>query len=272
MEASGTSGMKAAINGVLNCSILDGWWDEAWEKDVGFAIGHGETYANYDYQDQVESEALYDLLEKQVVPMFYDRDADGHPTAWIASMKKCLQSIGPVYNTNRMVQEYAEKYYLPAHHHNVNVMANELEVAKEHARYVRHLREHWKDVSVEEIEAATSRPLGVRQPMTIQADVRLGRIYPSGVAVQVFYGLLDSQGRIVEGRTANMEHVEDLGDSLHRYRGEISAPNSGRHGFAIRVLPGREDLASPIIPGLMTWDFEEPEPVETEEQEVTVDA
>ncbi len=114
MEASGTSGMKAAANGVLNCSILDGWWVEGYSPDVGWAIGRGETYSDYNVQDQIESQALYDILEKQIVPLFYKRTVDNIPREWIARMKNCMRKLAPVFNTNRMVREYTEKFYIPA--------------------------------------------------------------------------------------------------------------------------------------------------------------
>ena len=114
-EASGTSGMKAAANGVLNCSVLDGWWVEGYESDLGWAIGHGEIYPDPNYQDQIESVALYEILEKHMVPLFYKRSVDNLPREWISRMKNCLRKLAPVFNTNRMVKDYAEHFYVPSH-------------------------------------------------------------------------------------------------------------------------------------------------------------
>jgi starch phosphorylase len=255
MEASGTSGMKAALNGVLNCSILDGWWDEAWQKDLGWAIGRGETYANYDYQDQVESQSLYDLLEKQLVPLFYDRDDVNLPRGWVRWMKHCMKTLSPVFNTNRMVQEYTEKFYMKAHRRGVALATGSLAGAKHLSDYVRHLRQNWGQVRVDVVEADTARPLGVRYPLDIAATVHLGPISPDEVKVQLYTGPLDGEGRITDGHMIDMSMAGGLGDGKFRYAGQISVPNSGRHGFAVRVIPGDPALATPFIPGLLLWDY-----------------
>jgi len=253
MEASGTSGMKAALNGVLNLSILDGWWDEAWEKDLGWAIGRGEVYANYDYQDQVESQTLYDLLEKQVVPMFYDRK-DGLPREWIRWMKNCLRELAPRFNMNRTVSDYAEQYYMPLHKRSTRFTADKISKAIELNEYKAKLREHWSNVAVEQIQADTTRPLGVSRPLEIAAVVHLADLDPNDVAVQLFHGRIDSENRIVDGDAVAMSHDESLGDGKHRFVGELTVDNSGKHGFAVRVIPGHDLLATPFEPGLIIWD------------------
>src|SRR5205807_2084988 len=114
LEASGTSGMKVCCNGGLNLSVLDGWWVEAFGQDNGWAMGAGEEYTDLPYQDDVESRAIYDLLEQEIVPLFYNRSSDGLPRGWIRVMKQSIGSVCPVFNTNRMVQEYIEKCYWPS--------------------------------------------------------------------------------------------------------------------------------------------------------------
>ena len=149
MEASGTSGMKAQANGVINVSTLDGWWDEAWRfrgdngADVGWAIGHGETYADLAYQDQVEAEALYELLERQIVPTFYERRADGMPPKWIGLMKTSIAKLCPEFNMHRMVKQYAEAYYLVTHGRYLNLSAEESVRARRLAEWLTKVEAAW---------------------------------------------------------------------------------------------------------------------------------
>jgi starch phosphorylase len=256
MEASGTSGMKAALNGVLNCSILDGWWDEAFANGVGWAIGRGETYANPDQQDDIESAAMYDLFEKQIIPMFYDRDPQGIPRQWVATMKQCIATLAPAFNTNRMVQEYTEKLYLPALRRARSLGDNNLAKAIELARLTARLRAHWGNVRVENVQADLSRPIGVYEKLPIEAVVNIDGLEPADIRVQAYTGLMDNDGKIVCGKAVDLKHAEDLGGHRHRFVGEIGTETSGRYGFAVRIVPGGEFLIGTREPGLIRWEGE----------------
>lgn len=254
MEASGTSGMKAALNGVLNLSIMDGWWDEAFTPDVGWQIGKGEEYANPDYADEVESKALYDLFEKQIIPLFYDRDDHGVPRGWMAKMKACISKLAPMFNTNRMVQEYAEKLYFPAAKRAENVNKDKMKLAITTAGLKRDLRANWGHISIEEIAADTSHEVGVHNELKISVTANLASLSLEHLKVQAYYGQLDNDGCITEGKAMDLKAVEDLGRGRHRFEGAIRADSSGRYGFAIRVIPGGPLLTNNTEPGFIYWD------------------
>jgi len=252
-EASATSGMKAAANGVINVSTLDGWWDEAYQPAVGWAIGRGEVYEDLNYQNDIESRAIYEILEKEVVPSFYDRNSNGLPYKWIALMKDAIRIVCPVFNTNRMVREYAERFYLPSAGRYGHLTENELERAKALAQWKCLLRQHWPEIRVDNVEAETSAELRVGTELTVRAQVVLGALEPKDVSVQLYYGPLDIRGEISKGEAISMTWVESNGEGKHVFVGSIPAGASGRYGYALRILPQHEDLSNPYEPGLILW-------------------
>ncbi len=260
MEASGTSGMKASLNGGLNCSILDGWWDEAFRNDLGWAIGRGEQYANQDAADNLESQALYDLLEKEIVPLFYNRDAQGIPRQWIERMKRCIATLAPAYNTNRMVQDYAEQLYLPAAHRAHQLKADNLAQARELAARKDRLRKAWTKLAIERVEAPIDKPIGVQQELPLTAVIDLNGLDPQDVKVQAYVGRLNTEGQLLEGSPFDLAYDKALGKGRHRFVGQFTAASSGRHGFAIRIVPGGEIFEGVVEPGLILWEGAIPEP------------
>jgi len=254
MEASGTSGMKAAANGVLNCSILDGWWVEGYSPEVGWAIGHGETYSDNNTQDQLESQALYDLIEKQIVPLFYRRTVDNIPREWITRMKNSMRRLVPVFNTNRMVRDYVEKFYLPADARGRVLGDNGMQrsIALAHAK--QNLREKWGGVKVVGVHQSGNGHYRVGENMHVEALVDLPEIDPADVTVQLFAGPINATGQLGNPQVQKMEHTRHIANGRHMYSGQIDCRISGRQGFAVRVLPGNADLATPFEPGLIAWN------------------
>jgi starch phosphorylase len=257
LEASGTSGMKVNFNGGINVSVLDGWWDEAYEPHVGWAIGHGEVYADSDYQDDVESAALYDLLEKEIVPCFYDRDKNGRPRAWIERMKAAMLKLCPQFSINRMVREYATRAYYPAQSRYFEFLENKAEKAKQLAEWKARAQRAWRDVRINSVESSAAEKLQVGDDMRVRAWVHLGELTPEDVSVQIYHGPIDQTGNIVEGEIVPLIYSEESskpGSAL--FAGAIRYFKSGRHGFTVRILAHHDDLISPFETGLLHWASE----------------
>jgi starch phosphorylase len=254
LEASGTSGMKVCINGGLNLSILDGWWVEGYAQDNGWAIGAGEEYTDLTYQDDVESRAIYDLLEQEIVPQFYNRGSDGLPRGWLRMMKRSIASICPFFNTNRMVQEYMERCYWPSTQRSAQLSADSLKKAAALAQWRKRVTQTWQGIRVEGVQAKDLDTIHVGSQLEVRARVQLGGLSPDDVEVQLFHGVVDSLGDIPAPRTSVMSHngAPEPGGAWS-FHGMIPCRSSGQHGYAVRVLPKNPDLGSLFEPGLVTW-------------------
>jgi starch phosphorylase len=246
--------MKAAVNGVLNCSILDGWWVEGYSPDTGWAIGHGESYPDSNYQDQVESQALYDILEKQVVPLFYNRSVDNFPREWISRMKNCLRKLAPVFNTNRMVREYAESSYIPALARGLDLSQENLKraVALAHAKDA--YRAKWGGIKIVGVHASGNGHYKVGDQLQVEVLLDLPDMQPDDLSVQLFAGRLTSTGEIETPQVLRMQHARQMAPNRHLFTGTLQCSTSGRQGYAVRVLPGNPDMATPFEPGLIIWN------------------
>jgi starch phosphorylase len=255
LEASGTSGMKGACNGGLNLSILDGWWCEGYDGENGWTIGAGEEYTDLTYQDDVESRSIYDLLEQEIVPLFYTRSSDGLPRGWLKRMKRSMFTLCPVFNTARMVAEYLNVCYLPSAERFLRLAADNLQRAQGLSEWRRGLLRGWNQVRVEGVEVQGADPMHVGGELQVKARVNLGRFSPDDVEVQLFHGLVDSLGDIPRPQTVPMspDGAPPGGSGTWLFRGAIPCRSSGQHGFAVRVLPRHGDLANPFEPGLVCW-------------------
>ncbi|HZD67206.1 MAG TPA: hypothetical protein VE152_14005, partial [Acidimicrobiales bacterium] len=245
-------------NGGLNCSVLDGWWDEMWTGDNGWAISSAEDAPDQDHRDAVEAARLFDLLEQQVVPLFYDRPDGALPTGWLRRIKASLQTLGPQVVASRMVRQYTEAIYEPAARRAASLRVDDYRGARDLAAWKARVRDAWSRVAVEAVEAeASSAELGAKR--RVEAVVRLGDLDPSDVAVQLLHGPVGDGGELARAGVVDMAPAGTTDgpggeeDGRWRYAGSFACTQAGRHGFTVRILPSHEGLAAPTDLGLVAW-------------------
>ncbi len=252
-EASGTSGMKANANGAPNLSILDGWWDEAYNREVGWAIGHGEEYSEEKYQDMVESRATYDLLETDIVPLFYKRGRDGVPHGWAAKMKEAMGQLCPQFNTNRMVCDYVTDYYLACAERYDRLVADGCKRAIALGDWQKRVAKEWHKIAIRSVHSSGADEAKVGGDLSVWCQVDLGGLKPEDVNVEVYHGRVGADGQIADPCTQQLKCEGEADRHVYLFKGSLPLQRSGREGFAVRVLPQHEDLCHPHSTRLIHW-------------------
>ncbi len=249
-EACGTSGMKAALNGALNLSIRDGWWDEWFEPEFGWAIPSAEGVEDADHRDDLEAAALYDIVEHQVVPRFYDVDTGGVPRRWLEMLRQTLTSLGPRVQATRMVRDYVELLYRPAAESS-RALNHDYDGANALATWKARIREAWPEVAIEHVESASDADtFEMGQSLNLRAFVSLGSLSPDDVEVQVVHGRVDESDQLRDPQVTSLAPAESYEHGRHRFDGEVGLQRTGAFGFTVRVVPCHRRLADPTELGL----------------------
>jgi glycogen phosphorylase len=254
LEACGTSGEKAALNGALNCSILDGWWDEMFTGDNGWAITSADMVDDLERRDRMEADSLFGLLEQQIVPLFHDRDADGLPLGWIDRMRTAWRTLGPRVTAQRMVRDYVTELYEPIAARSMRLYTphDGFAAGRELTAWKERVTQAWHQVHVDRAEAeGGTNEVGAEVRVT--AQVSLGSLSSEDVMVQLLHGAVGEGGQLVRPVVVPMHDDGSIDEHHHRYSAFFSPDQAGRYGYTVRVVSHHGELSPPLGLGLIAW-------------------
>jgi len=251
-EACGTSGMKAAMNGVLNLSVLDGWFDEAYEMSGGWAIGDREPYS--EDQDAIHATNIYYLLENEIVPLYYAQSEGGLSSDWVRRMKASLMNLTPAFDARRMVNDYSVKLYDPSHANWMWMEGGNFEEARSRARWNARVREVWPQVRFVDMGPAPSGPVMSGKPISVHAALYLAGLKPEDVRVECLIGAISAGGNLEHTEVVPLPGTRMEADDVAIFERDIIPEHTGRLGYAIRVSPNHDDnpLTRPVT-SLLKW-------------------
>lgn len=253
MEASGTSGMKAAVNGTINFSILDGWWDEGYNGSNGFPIGRGEQFNPSPEIDQLQADLLYDTMENQIIPLFYERGETRVPGKWVELMKNSIKTITPQFSSHRMVKEYAKMYYLNACKMNKILQENNAKNAVDYYHWQEKVTNEWDKIKISNVQLINDHEAWIGKPIEVSCEIELGSLTPDDVLVQVYYGPIDAYSEeISKANCKDLNLIEKI-DNKYKYEGAYSCVVTGKQGFTIRVIPNHKFMSKATDLYLCKW-------------------
>ncbi|MEO7001471.1 MAG: alpha-glucan family phosphorylase [Ktedonobacterales bacterium] len=253
-EASGTSGQKASLNGLPNCSVIDGWWEEGYNGHNGWAIGERRDYQDDQTRDDADALALYETLERAIVPLYYSRGDDGLPRGWLAVMKEAIRTVAPTFSMKRMVKQYTDDLYIPALKLGQQMDGDSYALARELSGWAERLRREWSNVAVE-AEGPREGQLAQGQPLRVTAYVRLGALKPDDVRVELVEAR-DENGILRDRQVIQMGAASGAktgADGARRYTAQYTPDANGSLVYGVRVVPHHAGLTSPLETGLARW-------------------
>ena len=251
LEASGTSGEKAAINGVINLSVLDGWWGEGYNGKNGWAIAPHNQSFDPAYRDYQEASDMLDIIEHEIIPMFYCRDSQGYSRDWVRISRESMKSCIPQFNSMRMVNDYVEQLYAPARDQHRELQADNRIYATELAKWKQKIRQFWHAVTIERLDKVLPY-LGYGDKLPIQVKTKLEGLTPSDVIVECLLGTEDSQGDFVIEERHHLQHIQQDGN-IHTFHLDLEPSDCGLKTYQIRIYPHHKYLSHPLEMGFMLW-------------------
>ena len=253
MEASGTSGEKASVNGVVNFSILDGWWAEGYNQKNGWAIGTNQEYDNYEVQDNEDSQSIYNTLENKIIPAYYEKDKNGISTKWVEYMKNSIISTGGNYSTARMLVDYTNKLYMPLINL-YNKYYSDISLVGELNEWKRDITRNWKDIKIEEQDNLENVSIDAGKTIKVQCSVILPNISPENIEVQVYYGRIKENGVVEKIEVIPMKmYNSNVEERKYSYTAEIEFTTGGNYGYTFRVMPKHEMILDAENLNLVKW-------------------
>ena len=253
MEASGTSGQKASINGVVNFSVLDGWWAEGYDQKNGWAIGTNDEYDSYEAQDRADSESIYQTLENKIIPAYYNKDKNGMSAEWLKLMKNSIISTGGRFSTSRMVVDYTEKFYMPLCDLTNNYFSK-LDVVTEYKAWKEKMYLNWDDITIRQLNNLDNITIDAGNNIDVMCSVNLPNIDVDSITAEVYYGKILDTGTVENVSIIPMKLVQaDDVERNYTFAAKIELTTGGNYGYTFRVMPKHEMLLDPENMDLVKW-------------------